>query len=114
MGARPRRQRHERTRRPPGHRSQARGVRRRSRSLTPDGVWGRSGRQLADTPSPGRIPRRNVMPAQIADLEAPSLADAGSDVTPQEAAAMLRAALTLFDRWKLTPAEARRLLGEPS
>ena len=27
---------------------------------------------------------------------------------------MLRAALTLFDRWKLTPAEARRLLGEPS
>ena len=38
----------------------------------------------------------------------------GIDVTPEEAAAMLRAVLNLFDRWDLTAAEARRLLGEPS
>jgi hypothetical protein len=39
---------------------------------------------------------------------------AGNDVTAQEAAAMLRAVLALFDRWGLTAAEARRLLGAPS
>jgi hypothetical protein len=38
----------------------------------------------------------------------------GNDVTPEEAAAMLRAVLNLFDKWNLTAAEARRLLGEPS
>ncbi|MEA2788556.1 MAG: hypothetical protein QOG73_962, partial [Acetobacteraceae bacterium] len=27
---------------------------------------------------------------------------------------MLRAVLNLFDRWKLTSVEARRLLGDPS
>ncbi|MEI7710012.1 MAG: MbcA/ParS/Xre antitoxin family protein [Rhodospirillales bacterium] len=31
-----------------------------------------------------------------------------------EAAAMLRAVLTLFDRWQLTGAQARTLLGDPS
>lgn len=35
-------------------------------------------------------------------------------VTRDEAAAMLRAVLNLFDRWQLTAVEARRLLGEPS
>ena len=39
---------------------------------------------------------------------------AGIDVTPEEAAAMLRAVLNLFDKWDLSAAEARRLLGEPS
>ena len=38
----------------------------------------------------------------------------GNDVTPEEKAAMLRAVLNLFDKWNLTAAEARRLLGEPS
>jgi hypothetical protein len=38
----------------------------------------------------------------------------GIDVTPEEAAAMLRAVLNLFDKWDLSAAEARRLLGEPS
>ena len=38
----------------------------------------------------------------------------GNDVTPEEAAAILRAVLNLFDKWNLTAAEARRLLGEPS
>jgi len=38
----------------------------------------------------------------------------GNAVTAPEAEAMLRAVLALFDRWGLTAAEARRLLGEPS
>lgn len=37
-----------------------------------------------------------------------------AEVTPAEAQAMLRAVLTLFDRWDLSAPEARRLLGEPS
>lgn len=36
------------------------------------------------------------------------------DASPAETAAMLRAVLTLFERWGLTQAEARRLLGSPS
>jgi hypothetical protein len=44
--------------------------------------------------------------ATIDTLDAP--------VTRSEAAAMLRAVLNLFDRWQLTAAEARRLLGNPS
>ena len=35
-------------------------------------------------------------------------------VTGEEAAAMLRAAFNLFDRWKLDGNEARHLLGQPS
>lgn len=35
-------------------------------------------------------------------------------VTQAEAAAMLRAVLTLFDCWQLAGTEARRLLGNPS
>jgi hypothetical protein len=35
-------------------------------------------------------------------------------VTPQEAAAMLRAVLNLFDKWGLSAIEARCLLGGPS
>ena len=38
----------------------------------------------------------------------------GAEITQPEAQAMLRAVLKLFDRWQLTSAEARRLLGEPS
>ncbi len=38
----------------------------------------------------------------------------GADITPAEAAAMLRAVLTLFERWQLKPAEARKLLGNPA
>lgn len=38
----------------------------------------------------------------------------GGEVTAAEGQAMLRAVLTLFDRWGLSSAEARRLLGEPS
>ncbi len=34
--------------------------------------------------------------------------------TGSEAAAMLRAVFNLFDRWQLTQAEGRRLLGAPS
>ena len=44
----------------------------------------------------------------------PTSSPSGSEVNPAEAAAMLRAVLTLFDRWKLTAAQARSLLGEPS
>lgn len=39
--------------------------------------------------------------------------DAG-EVTPPEAAAMLRAVLKLFDRWELTPRQSRILLGSPA
>src|SRR4051812_26401494 len=35
-------------------------------------------------------------------------------VTPEEAAAMLRAALNLFAKWALTDGQARILLGQPS
>jgi hypothetical protein len=41
-------------------------------------------------------------------------AENGDVVTDQEAGAMLRVVLALFDRWGLTAVEARRLLGEPS
>lgn len=44
----------------------------------------------------------------------PAAPSSASDVTPAEAAAMLRPVLTLFDRWKLTAAQARTLLGDPS
>lgn len=40
--------------------------------------------------------------------------DGSADITAAEAAAMLRAVLQLFDRWELTAAQARRLLGDPS
>jgi hypothetical protein len=46
----------------------------------------------------------------VAPVETPTTAE----VTQAEAAAMLRAAFNLFDRWQLSDAEARRLLGEPS
>ena len=41
-------------------------------------------------------------------------ADSDPDISPLEAAAMLRAVLALFDRWGLSPTEMRRLLGAPS
>ncbi len=53
------------------------------------------------------------MVALAAPLEAGPVST-GADITQQEAAAMLRAVLNLFDRWRLTPPQARRLLGEPS
>lgn len=37
-----------------------------------------------------------------------------AEVTPAEAAAMLRAVFNLFERWQLSDGEARTLLGEPS
>jgi hypothetical protein len=46
--------------------------------------------------------------------ESPSPSGIGDGITPGEADAMLRAVLNLFDRWKLTAVEARRLLGDPS
>ena len=49
------------------------------------------------------------MPGLTATLDPPAAA-----VTKAEAAAMLRAVLTLFDRWQLTYSEGRRLLGDPS
>lgn len=36
------------------------------------------------------------------------------EITPAEAAAMMRAAFNLFTRWELTDAQARVLLGQPS
>jgi hypothetical protein len=54
------------------------------------------------------------MAAQPAIRAAPLSLQTGNDVTPREAAAMLRAVLNLFDKWKLTTAESRRLLGDPS
>lgn len=53
------------------------------------------------------------MVALAAPIEA-GPASTEADITQQEAAAMLRAVLNLFDRWRLTNPQARRLLGEPS
>ena len=36
------------------------------------------------------------------------------EVTPEEARAMLRAVLSMFDRWQMTATESRRLLGNPA
>ena len=46
----------------------------------------------------------------VAPVETPS----NAEVTQAEAAAMLRAAFNLFDRWQISDAEARTLLGAPS
>jgi hypothetical protein len=54
------------------------------------------------------------MAARPATGESASPSETGGDITPREADAMLRAVLNLFDRWKLTAVEARRLLGDPS
>jgi hypothetical protein len=54
------------------------------------------------------------MAVRAAPGEAHSPPESGNDITPREADAMLRAVLNLFDRWKLTAIEARRLLGDPS
>lgn len=50
------------------------------------------------------------MPGLTATLEPPP----STAISQAEAEAMLRAVLTLFDRWNLTPREGRRLLGDPS
>ena len=42
------------------------------------------------------------------------LRPAGDDLTPEEAAAMLRAAFNLFRLWRVGDSEARTLLGSPS
>jgi hypothetical protein len=52
--------------------------------------------------------------ARLVPSESPSPSGIGDGITPREADAMLRAVLNLFDRWKLTPVESRRLLGDPS
>ena len=54
------------------------------------------------------------MPAIANALGSQPAAPPGNGVTALEAQAMLRAVLTLFDRWGLTAVESRRLLGEPS
>jgi hypothetical protein len=51
------------------------------------------------------------MPATLAAASSPA---AGTAVTPEEAAAMLRAAFALFGRWGLSDAQGRILLGQPS
>ena len=38
----------------------------------------------------------------------------GGEITSREAEAMLRAVMQLFERWGLTAAQSRRLLGEPA
>ncbi len=58
--------------------------------------------------------RRGTM-LQPVDLHRTTAPEASpTAIGHEEAAAMLRAALRLFERWALTDAEARRLLGQPS
>jgi hypothetical protein len=45
---------------------------------------------------------------------APPHPPAGGRITPAETAAMLRAAFRLFEKWGVSDAEARVLLGQPS
>jgi Protein of unknown function (DUF2384) len=45
---------------------------------------------------------------------APSRLATDNDITPDEAAAMMRAAFVLFERWGLKATQARVLLGSPS
>jgi hypothetical protein len=52
-----------------------------------------------------------LMPDHVAE---PTQTPTTAEVTQAEAAAMLRAAFNLFDRWKLSDTEARMLLGQPS
>jgi hypothetical protein len=47
-------------------------------------------------------------------LLTPSSEPATSEVTPAEAAAMMRAAFNLFRLWKVNDTQARVLLGQPS
>jgi hypothetical protein len=54
------------------------------------------------------------MPAVSPTPQGDSAALPPGKVTQEEARAMLRAILTLFDRWQLAPSEARVLLGDPS
>ena len=44
----------------------------------------------------------------------PTAPSSDSEISRAEAAAMLRAVLALFDRWQLTAAQGRTLLGDPS
>lgn len=50
----------------------------------------------------------------FAQAEPPGTHAGRAEIAAAEAEAMLRAVLNLFNRWNLTSAEARRLLGEPS
>lgn len=52
--------------------------------------------------------------AKTAERPAARSTPSTGEVTPREAQAMLRAVINLFDRWHLTAAEGRRLLGQPS
>jgi len=54
------------------------------------------------------------MPAVSPTPQGDSTTPPPGRVTPEEARAMLRAILTVFDRWQLTAPEARVLLGDPS
>jgi Ni/Co efflux regulator RcnB len=47
-------------------------------------------------------------------LIAPVVTPKTAEVTQAEAAAMLRAAFNLFERWQLSDGESRALLGDPS
>lgn len=60
---------------------------------------------------------QEILPGGIvADLAPawPLPASGGEAVTPAETAAMLRAVFVLFERWELSAAEARCLLGAPA
>ena len=52
--------------------------------------------------------------AQLDPATTPGQGSSFVDITHEEAAAMLRAAFTLFARWQLDAAQSRRLLGSPS
>ena len=58
--------------------------------------------------------RGTAMPAVLPTPQDDSAAPPPGRVTEEEARAMLRAILTLFDRWQLTARECRVLLGDPS
>ncbi len=51
--------------------------------------------------------------APYTQIMIPALSSSFDAVHP-DATAMLRAVLTLFERWRLTQGESRRLLGDPS
>lgn len=53
--------------------------------------------------------QRRTISGSLAPQSIPS-----EPVTPSEAAAMLRAAFRLFEKWELSDTEARVLLGQPS
>jgi Protein of unknown function (DUF2384) len=66
------------------------------------------------SPSTRRSDQPPKRPGEPRPITAREAAPASLEVTPAEAAAMLRAAFALFAKWGVTDAQARRLLGQPS